>query len=164
MFSKNKQPGRDVAPLQRTKGVPSIISADLRVVGDLGCEGDLQIEGVVEGDIKTVTLTIGEQALVKGSVIAEQCLIKGKVDGDVFAKSVNLARNAKVRGDIVHDSISIEAGAYLDGRCRRLEDEQAQDDIRALASPGGDAQPTPLHPEKSKRDKALETIKKAAAR
>lgn len=103
-------------------GAPSIISADLRILGDILCEGDVQLEGVVEGDVRTKSLTVGETALVKGSVYCDTARIRGTVDGEIHARTVLLARTARVRGDITHESIAIEAGAYLDGRCRRLDE------------------------------------------
>lgn len=141
MFSKSNKspkqhpPAQDpVRPQTRTggSGVPSIISADLRVVGDLISEGDVQIEGVVEGDVKSKSLTIGENALIKGSVISDSVRIRGTVDGEIFSRSVLLAKSSRVRGDITHESIAIEAGAYLDGRCRRLE--EGQEELRSLTA------------------------------
>ena len=38
--------------------VPSIISASLHVVGNLVSEGDIQIDGAVDGDIRTTIVTI----------------------------------------------------------------------------------------------------------
>ncbi len=32
-----------------------------------------------------------------------------------------MAKSARVEGDIIHEQLSIEAGAYLDGYCRRME-------------------------------------------
>lgn len=147
MFSKTtKKPGND--PLKAagggnrpggSGGAPSIISADLRILGDILCDGDIQIEGVVEGDVKSKSLTVGESALVKGSVMCETARIRGTVDGEIFARTVFLARTSRVRGDITHESIAIEAGAYLDGRCRRLEEGEAE--LKAISPPAGAAEP-----------------------
>lgn len=127
-------------------GAPSIISADLRILGDIICDGDIQIEGVVEGDVKSKSLTVGEAALVKGSVMCETARVRGTVDGEIFARSVFLARTSRVRGDITHESIAIEAGAYLDGRCRRLEEGEAE--LKAIAAPQPPA-PLPVAAPKS---------------
>jgi cytoskeletal protein CcmA (bactofilin family) len=36
-----------------------------------------------------------------------------------------LAKTAQVNGDIWHDSLAIEAGAYLDGHCKRNDTQPA---------------------------------------
>ena len=102
-------------------GVPSIISADLKIVGDLNSGGDLQIDGAVDGDITSRALTIGESAVVRGTLVAETVRIYGSVIGEVRANSVTLSKTARVEGDITHQSLTMEAGADLIGRLSRLD-------------------------------------------
>ena len=102
-------------------GVPSIVSADLKIVGDLKSSGDIQIDGTVEGDIDSRTLTVGEGATVKGSIVAETVRISGNIVGQVKANAVTLAKTARVTGDITHETLTMEAGAFLEGGVRRLE-------------------------------------------
>lgn len=105
--------------------MPSIISADLKVTGDLVSDGDIQVDGVIEGDIQSRTVTVGEAAHVKGSIAADTVRVCGAVTGQVKGTSVTLAKTAKVVGDIMHQTLAIEPGAFLEGHCRRLE--QASD-------------------------------------
>ncbi|MGD1878314.1 MAG: polymer-forming cytoskeletal protein [Kiloniellaceae bacterium] len=102
-------------------GVPSIISADLRITGNLKSDGDIQVDGHIEGDIDSATLTVGEGAHVKGHISCESVRICGTIDGAVKAKSVVMAKTARVIGDIIHDSLAIEAGAFIEGNIKRLE-------------------------------------------
>jgi cytoskeletal protein CcmA (bactofilin family) len=104
-------------------GMPSIISTDLKVIGDLHCAGDIQIEGTVEGDIKSQTVTVGEGAHVSGSIYGQTVRVSGNVEGQIEAQSVTLAKTAQVTGDVVHETLSIEAGAHLEGMCRRLQSD-----------------------------------------
>ena len=115
------QRGASIIAADPGVGVPSIISADLKIVGDLHSSGDLQIDGAVEGDISSRSLTIGESAVVRGSLAAESVRVYGSVFGEVKANSVTLAKTAKVEGDIAHQSLSMEAGAALIGKLSRLE-------------------------------------------
>lgn len=108
-------------PKPTASAVPSIISADLKIVGNMQSTGDIQIDGQVEGDVVSRTLTVGEGALVKGSVRGETVRICGQVQGEVNASSVIIAKTARVSGDVVHQSLAIEAGAYLEGNIRRME-------------------------------------------
>ena len=54
-------------------GVPSIISPDLKIIGDLKSSGDIQIDGTIEGDINSRLLTVGEQATVEGCIVPTRC-------------------------------------------------------------------------------------------
>ena len=101
--------------------VPSIISADLRINGDLICSGDIQVDGWVEGDIQSRNIIIGEGATVQGSLQAESVRVCGLVNGQIKADSVVLEKTAKVTGDVLHKTLAIEQGAYLEGMCKRLE-------------------------------------------
>ena len=101
--------------------VPSIISPDLKIVGDLKCTGDIQIDGTIEGSIKGGLIIIGEQAKVEGSIVAETVRIFGTVNGRVRAKTVHLDKTGKVIGDIAHEILTIEAGAYFEGQVQSLE-------------------------------------------
>lgn len=101
--------------------VPSIISADLRITGDLHCSGDIQIDGVVNGDIQSRNIVIGEGAAVTGSLEAETVQVFGKLIGQIKADTVTLERTAHVTGDILHHALAIAQGAFLEGACKRLD-------------------------------------------
>ncbi len=102
-------------------GVPSIISPDLKIVGDLKSDGEIQIDGTVKGDIKGHMLTVGEQGKVDGSTVAETVRIFGTVNGRVQAKTVRLDKSARVTADISHETLTIEAGAYFEGKVLPLK-------------------------------------------
>ncbi len=116
----------------KMSAVPSTISPDLKIVGDLKSHGDIHIDGTIEGDINSRLLTIGEQARVEGSIVAETVRISGTVMGQVQAKSVHLDRNAKVTGDVSHETLTMEAGAFLEGQVRRMEGTAAGAKVASL--------------------------------
>ena len=122
MFSRRDgQPEKGRAVSAAKSSMPSIISTDLKITGNLASEGDIQLDGSVEGDVRSRSLTIGAAANVKGKVFAESVEIKGTVTGKIRARSVSLAKTAKVVGDIEHETLAIEAGAWLDGHCKRFD-------------------------------------------
>ena len=102
-------------------GVPSIISPDLKIVGDLKSDGEIQIDGTVKGNIKAHMLTVGEQGKIDGSTVAETVRIFGTVNGRVQAKTVRLDKSARVTADISHETLTIEAGAYFEGKVLPLK-------------------------------------------
>ena len=109
----------------RNSGEASVISADLKIVGDLHCAGDVQIKGTIEGDIRSRTVTIGEGAEVNGSIYGQAVHVSGLVKGQIEAPTVTVARSGKIVGDVVHESLAVEAGAHLEGQCRRLDSKAA---------------------------------------
>ncbi|MDP2697816.1 polymer-forming cytoskeletal protein [Thalassospira sp.] len=109
------------------KGGLSIINADLRVSGDLISDSDVQVDGFVDGDIRTRNLTIGQTGEVRGEIVADRIRVCGTIHGQIRAKDVSLADSAKVIGDILHESLSIEPGAHLEGHCRRVESAMAEE-------------------------------------
>lgn len=133
MFSKgSKQPPepKDTPPAEmpeverprpsKAATMPSIVSAGLQVTGNLISDGDVQIEGMIEGDIRSRMLTVGEEGAVKGSINASEVVVSGTVEGKIRAQSVTVAHTARVIGDIIHDHLAVEAGAYVNGSLKRL--------------------------------------------
>lgn len=134
MFSKNKN-NRDVKTLNEEKknASPSVLSADLAIVGDLTGSGEIQINGKIEGDIRCRTLIVGANAQIHGSVQADSVRVYGCIDGHICARSVFLAGTARVIGEVTHEDLEMESGAYLEGNCRHTDDpipaEQAPADL-----------------------------------
>jgi cytoskeletal protein CcmA (bactofilin family) len=128
MFSRassNKQPSAvpatGIAETARVRQVPSIIAPDMTVVGNIRCDGEVQIDGALQGDIIAEVLTVGENATVRGEVTADTVRVCGVVHGRISAREVFLLKTARMIGDVHHESLSIEAGAQIEGNCRRLE-------------------------------------------
>jgi cytoskeletal protein CcmA (bactofilin family) len=129
----NKAATREQATGLGRAGMPTIIGADFRVKGDISCEGDIQLEGRVDGNIKSVRLTVGETGVVQGDVNAEGVRVQGKIVGTIKAKIVELAGTAHVTGDILHESLAVENGAFLNGHCRRMTEEEIERDKPPVA-------------------------------
>ena len=112
MFGKNKQVKTD-SSIKRVSHTPSIISNDVRITGSLVSQGEVQLDGRIDGDIKAEHLVIGTSGVVEGVVEASSVVVKGKIIGSLNASEVKIENNAHVLGDIFHDTLSIEAGAIL---------------------------------------------------
>ncbi len=128
MFSKSRKssPFKAVAVLEPPKahgkqGVPSTLSADVQINGDVTSGSPIYIEGAVRGDIRTPHLTVGTEAQVTGTIESEVAKIDGTVTGQINAQTVALSKTARVVGDIVHEVLSIEAGAYVEVNLRRRQ-------------------------------------------
>ncbi len=102
---------------------PSILSNDLHIVGNMKSAGEIQVDGRIDGDIRTVNLLVGETADIKGEIVADKVTVHGAVTGQIKARSVTLAKTAHVVGDILHEDLSINAGAFLEGLCKRITEK-----------------------------------------
>jgi cytoskeletal protein CcmA (bactofilin family) len=128
MFSRTKANGKGsgMAILSSGKGMPSIVSADFRVVGNVTCEGDIQLDGSVDGNVKAKSLTIGTSGAVRGEVKADKVQIQGSVTGPIRARTVEITKTAKVAGDVFYESLTVETGAVIDGACKRWDADKAE--------------------------------------
>ncbi len=117
-----------IAPVKRTgvRTAPSIISTDLVVHGNLVATGDIQVDGTVEGDIRSQSLTIGEKASITGEIVADDIVIRGRVIGTIRGRRVQLSSTCHVEGDILHEALAVETGAFFEGNCRHSDDPIGQ--------------------------------------
>jgi len=136
MFSsKSKDTAPAVAPAmpapsaKRTgrSSAPSIISSDLVVQGTLTSTGDIQIDGRVEGDVRSSGLVIGDKAFIQGEVLAEDVTVRGRVQGGIRARKVLLCTTCHVEGNILHEAFAVEAGAFFEGNCRHSDNPLSEE-------------------------------------
>ncbi len=118
----------------------SVIGDDLTITGNVVSKGEVQIDGLVQGDVHCGTLLVGDQAQITGSVFADDVVVRGRVLGSVRGTRVTLQDSSHVEGDIYHQSLAIEQGAYFEGKSRRSDDpaitpEQVQEATRESSQP-----------------------------
>jgi cytoskeletal protein CcmA (bactofilin family) len=103
-------------PAAPRAGAMSLISKDIRIVGDIIGEGELQIDGVVKGQVRVGRLIVGEGGFVEGAILAQLAEVRGRVNGTVTARQVRLYGTSQVEGDITHEQLAMETGAQFVGR------------------------------------------------
>ena len=66
MFGKKKQTNTGLTgnQLKRTNNTPSIISEDMRLTGSLTSQGEVQLDGRIDGDVRVSLLVIGITGLL----------------------------------------------------------------------------------------------------
>jgi len=100
---------------------PSVIGPDLTIIGNLISNGEVQVDGEVQGDLHGTHIVIGEKARINGGVMGDEVVIRGHVLGSVRGNKVMLQSTSHVEGDVHHQSLAIEQGAYFEGKSRRTE-------------------------------------------
>ncbi|WP_436061188.1 MULTISPECIES: bactofilin family protein [unclassified Phenylobacterium] len=142
MFSKAVKPEKTSdaslsATSERKAPKPaSLISQDLTLEGGIVGEGELHVDGVIRGDVRVGRLTLGDTGHIEGSIQAESVDIRGRIIGTVTAKQVRLYGTAYVDGDITHEQLSVETGAFFQGRSLKFQRPAPV----ALAAPEPEAQ------------------------
>jgi cytoskeletal protein CcmA (bactofilin family) len=95
------------------------------VEGSIQSDSEVQIDGLVRGDVRVEKLAIGETGRVEGQVTAEVVEVRGRVVGGIMAKQVRLYGAASVEGDITAEQLAIEPGASFEGRSIKLQRPKA---------------------------------------
>lgn len=108
--------------------VESLIGRDVTIIGNLSSEGEIRIEGEIEGDVECASLVLGETASVKGGVTAAQVIVGGRLNGSITGDTVTLQPSCHVDGEIHHKSLMIEQGAFFEGLSRRSDKAAAADE------------------------------------
>ena len=101
MFSKTKRRSglsHDTPDGSKVIAPPSLISPSLRIVANLRSQGEVQIDGTVDGDVLANTLIIGEKGTINGESVADDVVVRGRVNGRIRAGKVQLAKSALVVG------------------------------------------------------------------
>ncbi|MCD4762002.1 polymer-forming cytoskeletal protein [bacterium] len=121
MFNKDEKTGN-------IKEAETIIGPSVKVKGNFHGQGNIIIEGSVEGSVKTAGfLLIGDKAIISANVEASEARIAGTVTGKIKIKGfLEITSSAKLNGDIQTAKISIEKGASLNGNLN-MNNEHAPD-------------------------------------
>jgi cytoskeletal protein CcmA (bactofilin family) len=100
------------------KDAVTIISSGVIVEGKLSSNGNVRIDGTVNGDINANgNLTIGNQGEVTGEVNAQVITVGGKISGTITAhEKIILESTSLLKGDIITKILVVEEGAVFEGK------------------------------------------------
>lgn len=140
-------PAKAAPPVTSSRGL-STLSSDLKFEGSISGAGDLQIDGQIKGDIRVGRLIVGETGAVEGNVSADYIEVRGRIVGTTSGKQVKLVSTAYVDGDITAEQLSIDIGAYFQGRCvQGRREAPAANAPKPVAAPPSDLAPIPQQPQ-----------------
>jgi cytoskeletal protein CcmA (bactofilin family) len=128
MFLKTNK-AEPAAPAAATskKAVPSVISSELHILGNLLTDGVVDIDGSVEGNIKADQVTVRPNGKISGDIVAQAVHVYGNVRGMIRAHAVHLYSSCHVEGVIMHQSLSVEDGAFVDAKFKRLNEKSSSE-------------------------------------
>ena len=106
--------------------IPSIISEDSEFKGNIKTPGEIQIDGVLNGNVKAKQIVVGINGSVRGNVTASFLRVCGKIEGEIRAETLEIVSSASVKGNVFKKTISIESGSKVTGNINELESTTAK--------------------------------------
>lgn len=116
MFGSRKK--NQSAPSTTNSRPETVIGANTRFQGTLTSDGNMRIDGSVEGDIEVLgNLIVGETGRVIATIKAQNVHVSGAVKGEITAiEQLEISPTGKVWGDIVTGALHIEPGGLFRGQ------------------------------------------------
>jgi cytoskeletal protein CcmA (bactofilin family) len=116
MFSNKK--AQTAAPAALNGKPETVIGVNTNIVGTLKSDGNIRIDGTVEGDIEVLgNLIIGETGRVIATLKAQNVHVSGAVKGEITAvEQLEISPTGKVWGDITTAALHIEPGGLFRGQ------------------------------------------------
>jgi cytoskeletal protein CcmA (bactofilin family) len=109
----------------------TVIAEGLKIVGNVTAEGLVEVNGQIEGELHCTSIIISRKAHIAAAIEAERVVVDGRVEGPIQGGDVVLKSQAHVVGDIHHQSLTIEKGAYFEGRSVQVHGSNGQQPDRA---------------------------------
>jgi cytoskeletal protein CcmA (bactofilin family) len=117
----------------------NLLSADVEIKGSIKFQNDLTIDGKVEGEINSAgTLTVGENAEIRGEIKTKSVTILGKVQGNVTVdERCELKSRAVLQGDLKAARLVVEEGATFVGKSEVTPNKVAMRQPEAIRATEG---------------------------
>ena len=115
MFSDNKKDRQ----VYESSSSQNIVSSGTRIIGDITSEGDLRIDGTVEGNLKTPgKIVVGKSGIIKGTLNGTDAYFEGKFSGKLaLSGTLTLKSSAHIEGEVVLGKLEVEPGATFNVTC-----------------------------------------------
>lgn len=107
----------------------NLIGVGTEIRGDISSNGDIRIDGILQGNLKTKgKVVIGETGSVKGEIKCKNSDVEGSIEGKIHVTELlSLKATSNLTGDIVARKLAIEPGSKFTGNCKMVSDIEPQD-------------------------------------
>jgi len=116
-------------PQKTSKEAESVIGPSVKIKGNFGGEGDIVIQGTVEGSLKSSnTIFVNDGARVMAGINAKNAVIRGEAEGNIQVdEHLEIGEASKIKGDVSCSRISIAKGAVFNGKCEMNGSEKTNE-------------------------------------
>ena len=110
---KNNNMSNNESPARNIIGNGTIIK------GEVESNGDIRIDGRVEGTLKSNgKIVLGQNGSIEGDIFCKQADLSGKVHGKLFVEELtSMKSTSRVEGELNTKQLYIEIGAIFTGKC-----------------------------------------------
>ena len=110
---KNNNMSNNESPARNIIGNGTVIK------GEVESNGDIRIDGKVEGILKSNgKIVLGQNGTIEGEIFCKQADLSGKVHGKLFVEELtSMKSTSRVEGELNTKRLYIEIGAIFTGKC-----------------------------------------------
>ena len=107
----------------------SCIGETLQLEGDLRSSGNIDVAGLINGNVFISEMVVTETGSIRGSIEAVTIEVNGHVEGKITADSIIIGKSAVIKGDVFfRKTLKTEEGADIDGYIKRVNNGKAKTD------------------------------------
>ena len=112
-YNNNKNDISD--PIKQIKEKSSLmIGEGASIKGEIKEENEINVQGVIEGDISCKELIVGKTGSIKGKIKTNTLYVEGNVEGEIDVRELlKLMSSSYVSGKITYGSLQINEGGKL---------------------------------------------------
>ncbi|MDN3659975.1 bactofilin family protein [Vibrio agarivorans] len=109
--------------------IATLIAKGCHANGQLKVEGDIQVDGFIEGriDVKG-TLVVSESGRIKGEVFSSKLVVNGLVEGECTSSNIEVLAKGRLNGKVSCHELCIEPGGKFIGE----NSEMAPNDVTSI--------------------------------
>ena len=144
--------------MDKATGNKAVIAAGAHFKGQIKHARSIEINGIVEADLRADKVTIGPDGKFVGAINADLVVISGDYNGTMDAGSIWATATAKIAGKIQYKTLQMDRGAALNCRvvhnwkaekpaAKKQADKVAKDTSKLDIALGGEAGVTENAPE-----------------
>jgi cytoskeletal protein CcmA (bactofilin family) len=109
----------------------SIITPGTAIKGEIRCNGNILINGELEGNIFSRSeVVVGKSGRVVGEIQAQKLLVSGVFKGNFTGEVIDIMPYGKVYGDVVVNNIVIEPNAVFEGETKIVSGRVVPDNMQ----------------------------------
>ena len=99
----------------------SRVGETLQLEGDLRSSGNLDVAGLIIGNVFISEMVVTETGSIRGSIEAVSMEVNGHIEGKITADSIIIGKSAVIKGDVFfRKTLKTEEGADIDGYIKRV--------------------------------------------
>ena len=108
-----------------------MIGEGVTIKGNIKAENEVNIQGVVEGDIECIKINVHQSGKIIGNVKAKTMSVEGYIEGEVNAKDIlGVKSSGNINGKIYYGSIKIDDGGKIEGEINYKDKQEKPEEFK----------------------------------